>query len=190
MFTRSESGLWTTLCNNYYGFEQPATSSSEASYPLLAAQLSHHWFADGVSLELLGLTLPNNSFVDFDDVLKPEMGIVPPPDNRLSPLTLQCLTDLVDCCNSPYTQCGEWYYPNGTVIDFGAGNATFRRNRGPNGPHGPGGQMVYSVVRLWRRGIPPERGRFRCEIPNAANSSVSQILYAHIHELKLKLNIN
>ena len=109
---------------------------------------------------------------------------LPLPDNVLSPLSLQCQTDLVDCCNSPHTQHGEWYYPDGTVIVFDAGGATFRRNRGPNGPYGPDDQMVYGVVRLWRRGIPPERGRFRCEIPSAANSSISQILYAHIRELK------
>ena len=121
--------------------------------------------------------------MDLDDVLT-EMGTAPLPDNGLSPLTLQCITDLVDCCNSPRTQRGEWYYPNGTVIVFDAAGATFRRSRGPNGPHGPGGQMVFGVVQLWRRGIPPERGRFRCEIPSAANPSVSQILYAHIRELK------
>ena len=137
-------------------------------------------------MELLGVTLPNNSFVNFEDIL--DTTSTPLPDNGLSPLALQCQTDLVDCCNPPHTRRGNWYYPDGTVIVHDAGGASFRRNRGPNGPHGPGRQMVYGVVRLWRRGIPPERGRFRCEIPNAANPNVSQILYMHICELKANVD--
>ena len=122
--------------------------------------------------------------MNLEDILNTTS--IPLPDNGLSPLTLQCQTDLVDCCNSPRTQRGDWYYPNGTVIDFDAvgGTLNFRRNRGPNGPYGPGGQMVYGVVRLWRIGIPPERGSFRCEIPSAADQTVNQILYVHIRELK------
>ena len=138
----------------------------------------------GVSLELLGVRLPNNSFVHFDDIL--DSGTInPAPNNGLSVMTLACLTDLVDCCNEPRSQRGEWKYPNETEIVFDAGGATFRRNRIPNGLfYGP---MVCGAIQLWRRGIPPERGRFKCEIPSAANPTVNQTLYVHICEFNLML---
>ena len=125
--------------------------------------------------------------MDVNDVLNvPAGGQVPLPNLDLP--TLHCFTDLVDCCNAPHSQRGEWYYPNGTALDFDLGGVTtFRRNRGPNGPFGPGvingqgGAMVYGVVRLFRRGIPPERGHFYCEIPTAAG--VNQTLYVNICEL-------
>ena len=135
----------------------------------------------GAFLELLGVNLPNNSLVDVNELLNvPAGGLVPTPERNLQ--TLHCFTDLVDCCNSPRPQRGEWYFPNGTALDFDlGGDTTFRRNRGPNGLHGQGGAMVYGVVRLFRRGIPPERGRFYCEIPTAAG--VNQTLYVNIREL-------
>ena len=143
--------------------------------------MSLHCYADGASLELLGVDLPNDSFVDVNDVLNvPLNGQVPLPHLDLP--TLHCFTDLVDCCRPPRTRRGEWYFPNGTALDFDlGGDATFRRTRGPNGLHGPGGEMVLGVVRLFRRGIPPERGRFRCEIPTIANPN-NETLYVNICE--------
>ena len=150
--------------------------------------MSLHCYADGASLELLGVDLPNDSFVDVNDVLNvPLNGQVPLPYLDLP--TLHCFTDLVDCCIQPRTRRGEWYFPNGTALDFDlGGDATFRRNRGPNGDFGPGvmngqgGVMVYGVVRLFRRGIPPERGRFHCEIPTITNPN-NETLYVNICEL-------
>ena len=139
--------------------------------------------AVGASLELLGVDLPNNSFVDVNDLLNvPLGGQVPVPNLDLP--TLHCFTELVDCCNAPRSSQGEWYFPNGTALDFDlGGDTTFRRNRGANGFHGPGGAMVFGVVRLFRRGIPPERGRFRCEIPTIASDPNNEILYVNICEL-------
>ena len=45
--------------------------------------------------------------------------------------------------------------------------------------------MVFGVVRLFHRGIPPERGRFRCEIPTNANPNNVERLYVNICELNL-----
>ena len=55
-------------------------------------------------------------------------------------------------------------------------------NRGPNEVIGE--QQFNGSVRLFRRwsGV-PERGRFRCELPSAANPSINQIVYVNICEL-------
>lgn len=45
---------------------------------------------------------------------------------------LLCVTDLVDCCESPRTVCGDWYYPNGSMVQYSVWGYAFRRNRGPN----------------------------------------------------------
>ena len=109
-------------------------------------------------------------------------GTTVPANDECYP-SVQCLTDFVDCCNDPRSRRGQWYYPNGTEVEYDQfGETTFHRNRGPNGPHGPGGAMVFGVVRLFRRGIPPERGRFRCEIPTIANPN-NETLYVNICEL-------
>ena len=122
-----------------------------------------------MTVDLNGVTLPNDSLVNFDDIpnISTTGGVV---DDSV----LNCRTDLEACCNA-YGQMlpahlGEWYYPNGTAVVFDAeGGATFRRNRD------------LMNVRLWRRNAPTERGRFRCELPNAQN--VNQTVYVNICEL-------
>ena len=96
---------------------------------------------------------------------------------------LLCVTDLVDCCESPQPR-GDWFYPSGSVVQFDGLplNAVFRTNRGQNELNSNGRQF-YGSVRLWRRYSPPERGRFHCELPSAANPSVNHILYVNIGEL-------
>ena len=120
-------------------------------------------------MELMGVTLFNNSYVDIDDIpsLSTYGGAIE------SDGVLVCRTDLIQCCNQDEQNLeislGEWYYPNGSFIDFNShGGVTFRRNR------------HQSVVRLWRKGNPPERGRFHCEVPNAAN--INQTIYTNICE--------
>ena len=144
-----------------------------------------------ISLRLRGETLPSDSFVDFDDILN--IGGIPAPTNR-NPgsneglgAALECITDLVDCCgtepdtpsNIMRTVRGDWYFPDGTTVGFGSGSR-FLVNRGPN--EVINGQRFNGSVRLFRRfsGI-PERGRFRCELPNAAGAD--QIIYINICEL-------
>ena len=59
--------------------------------------------AAGVSLRFLGETLPSDSFVDFDDVLNIGSGPSFIPSNRnptFLDASLQCITDLVDCCGT------------------------------------------------------------------------------------------
>ena len=121
-----------------------------------------------MTVDLNGVTLPNDSLVDFDDILNLSGGGGANDMNALN-----CRTNLEACCNDNQpnvpTPVGEWYYPNGTALNFDAGGATFRRNR------------ALMNVRLWRRNTPPERGRFLCELPNAQN--VIQTVYVNICEL-------
>ena len=125
----------------------------------------------GVTVNLNGLALPNDSFVDFDDI--PNLSIT---GGATDVVVLNCSTNLEACCNAGLQNLdapvGDWYYPNGTALPFDTspeGGTTFRRNR------------VLMNVRLWRRNTPPERGRFRCELPNAQN--VNQTVYVNICEL-------
>jgi hypothetical protein len=140
----------------------------------------------GVSLKVHGVTVPNNSLVDFDDLLY-RTAYQPDPSNNdatLHDAALLCVTDLVDCCESPQAR-GDWFYPNGSVVQFDGFFFTkdriFRANRGQNEVRS--GRQFYGSVRLWRRFSPPERGHFRCELPSAANPTVNQTLYANICEL-------
>ena len=148
--------------------------------------------ADGVFLRFREETLISDSFVDFDDTLN--IGDFPlAPTNRAparDDAALQCMTDLVDCCGtesgSPLrTVRGDWYFPDGTTVEFGSG-AQFLVNRGPN--EVINGEHFNGSVRLFRRfSAVPERGRFRCELPNAANPSVNQVLYVNICEFIIQL---
>ena len=133
----------------------------------------------------LGAVLPNDSFVDFDDVLNIGYNIIP-SNRNLSDRALQCITDLVDCCGiesaTVRAEHGDWYFPDGRRVGFGGGIwPRFLVNRGPN--EVIDGQQFYGSVRLFRRfSRVPERGRFRCELPSAANPSVNQTLYVNICE--------
>ena len=129
--------------------------------------------------------------MDLDDVLNiADFPTV--PSNRAparDDAALQCMTDLVDCCGTEpdtpsgimRTERGDWYFPDGRRVGFGGGTR-FLVNRGPN--EVINGEQLYGSVRLFRRfSGPPGRGRFRCELPNAADPSVNQTLYVNICEL-------
>ena len=95
---------------------------------------------------------------------------------------LLCVTDLVDCCGETRTVRGSWYYPGGHMVpnrSTAGPRFTFLTNRGPN--EFINGRQFFGSVRLFRRwSRPPERGRFRCELPNAANPSINQTVYVNI----------
>ena len=117
-----------------------------------------------------------------------------PPTNARTHLhdgVLLCVTDLVDCCGTPRTVHGDWYYPDGSTVPNDntvtpLGPPEFLINRGPN--EVINARQFYCSVRLFRRwSSPPERGRFRCELPSAADPNATQILYANIGELNASL---
>ena len=143
----------------------------------------------GVSLKLQGVPIPNNSLVDIDDLLytAPDPCCNVDPSNQRPDLHdqgLLCVTDLVDCCESPKTVRGDWYLPDGRRIEdtFTMYGSLFRVNRGPNEVMNE--RQFYGSVRLFRRySRPSGRGRFYCELPTAADPSVNQTLYVNIGEL-------
>lgn len=141
-------------------------------------------FLGDVSLMLHGVAIPNNSIVDVDDLLYTGGSCCEEPSNanpELHDQALLCVTDLIDCCESPHTVRGDWYYPDGRTVQYAVWGFTFRRNRGPNEVRN--GRQFYGSVRLYRRfSRPPERGSFHCELPSAADPTINQILYANIRE--------
>jgi hypothetical protein len=144
--------------------------------------------AVGVSLRFRGAAIPNDSFVDLDDIMYTAPGTVEsdlPSNTNPRDEAVLCVTDLEDCCAAPRTARGDWYFPDGTRVGLDTGGgAAFQANRGPN--EEINGQRVYGSVRLYRRySYPPGRGRFRCELPNAAG--VYQTLYVIICEFVTRL---
>ena len=149
----------------------------------------------GVSLKLHGVTIPNNSLVDLEDILYWAPGSSccnELPSNARPEIhdgALLCVTDLEDCCDAPRTVHGDWYYPDGRTAFPSSGThiangwAAFLMNSGAN--EVINGRQFYGSVRLFRRwSNPPEKGRFHCELPSAADPNTTQTLYANIGEYK------
>ena len=123
-----------------------------------------------MSLSLDGETVPNDSYVIASNI-----GV----DNNNA---LLCNTDRSDCCRGGdhpdgTTAQGHWYRPDGmevmsfTIEDMADPTRNFFfRNRGTG------------IVRLSRRGNPPQsqRGRFRCVLPDTSGMDVT--LFVNIGE--------
>jgi hypothetical protein len=130
--------------------------------------------------------------VDLDDVMYTAPGTGPGtdlPSNRNDrDEAVLCVTDLEDCCGTESGTVravhGDWYFPDGTRVELATTNSRFLVNRGPN--EVIDGQQFNGSVRLYRRySVPPGRGRFRCELPNAAG--VIQTLSVIICEFVTRL---
>jgi hypothetical protein len=109
----------------------------------------------GVRLSLKGTTIANHSYVDVGDIGANETGLL-------------CHTNKTDCCGVLPNRAGEWYFSSGTRVEnMAVSQVEFYRNRG------------MQVVRLnHRERTSKQRGRYRCEIPDA-NSNM-QSIYAYI----------
>ena len=79
---------------------------------------------------------------------------------------LECHTDNTTCCRrEDGTAAGEWYYPDGTVIEGGGtfqGVSGFYRTRD------------HMVIRLNRRITQGPTGRYRCVIPGAGGVTITR----------------
>ena len=115
----------------------------------------------GVNLSLNGEIIPNDGYVLASDIAIGGSGLL-------------CNTDRNDCCRGiDGAAQGQWYFP-----DPPGGQVLIRGNRNT-------GNFFYrdrdaQIVRLNRFGNPTERGRFRCEVPNAAGDNMH--LYVNIGE--------
>ena len=135
----------------------------------------------GVSLKLQGVTIPNNSLVDLEDLFYTANNNQNPTNANGHDQTLVCVTDLVDCCHTPRTVRGDWYYPDGSVVQFDAGGPTFRANRGPNEVISE--RQFYGSVHFFRKYSPRQSGLYCCKLPSAADPNVNETLCAGIGEL-------
>ena len=131
-----------------------------------------------MSLQLQGQTIPNNSLVDLADLLY-HTRHSDDPTNSNGLQTLMCVTDLIDCCETP--ERGYWYHPDGSRVGYYSNQYghLFESNRGQNEIIND--QKFYGSVRIWRQYTPPQRGLFHCELPDA--NGATNILYANICEL-------
>ena len=93
-----------------------------------------------------------------------------------------CHTDDPSCCDKDRDNPGNWYYPNGSLVESltsieGQGGSlhNFARNRGT-------GESVVRLYRTKNNNSAPERGRFRCDIHDADGSCYQ--LYVNICKLE------
>ena len=127
------------------------------------------YYKTGVFLSLNGRNISNDGYVLVSDIGIGSTG-------------LHCNTDRSDCCRgldrSNGIAQGHWYLPNGNeVLSF-----TEEDMARPEPDNFFSRDRRTGIVRLNRNGNPPtaDRGRFRCEIPDA--NGVTVTLYANIGE--------
>ena len=105
-------------------------------------------------LSLNSETIPDDGYVSANDI----------------GTGLYCNTDRSGCCrNSDADGVGQghWYRPGGTQV------GSFTQEFAIDPTNFFSRDRLTRVVRLNRRGNPQERGRFRCEVANAAGVNVT-----------------
>ena len=116
----------------------------------------------GVYLALRGVFIANNSQVNIRNIGQSS-------DNPNG--ALQCITDRSSCCATPPNRRGEWYLPNGALVQGTASTTAFYRTRGDTGE-----------VSLNRPSdVMSPTGQFCCEVPDATDTD--QTLCMNIGEL-------
>lgn len=103
----------------------------------------------GVYLALRNQFIANNTEIDIRSI-----GLYPSG-------ALQCITDKKPCCLSQNPQHGEWYLPNGELVQGTSSDIVFYRNRGDNG-----GVYLNRPTNV----ISPT-GRFCCKVPDATDNN-------------------
>ena len=136
----------TEAPSGMYGFHYslPDVQLSCDNYIILLCNICTLRTGNNLQFELNGLVYANGSTINMEDVGE--------GDNALL-----CRTDRTDCCTGG-NRYGEFYYPDGSLVDIKDANGLMYRNRGPQ------------LIRLNRNtnslsSIPT--GSYRCEIPNS-----------------------
>ena len=108
--------------------------------------------SSGVYLTLRGVHIANNSNINIRNIGQTS-------DNPNG--ALQCITDKTRCCLSQNPRLGEWYLPNGVLVQETTSTSAFYRTREDNGE-----------VSLNRpNGVLSPNGLFCCEVPDATNTN-------------------
>ena len=118
------------------------------------------------SLSFNGTTLTNHSYVDISEV----------GSNSSSSDSVQCHTDLESCCSDtdgPHR--GDWYFPNGTRLQFSDGSGDIYEQRG-----------AQRVDIRRRNNANSPTGIYRCDIPtgavhHATDNSVRDTVYLGLY---------
>ena len=118
----------------------------------------------GLYLTLTGVFVANNSNIYIRSIGQSS-------DNPNG--ALQCITDRIPCCFSQSPRHGEWYLPNGELVQGATSTTAFYRNRRDNGE-----------VSLNRpSNVMSPSGRFCCEVADATDTN--QTLCVNIGMLQL-----
>ena len=81
-------------------------------------------YSSGVYLALRGVHINNNSYINIRNIGQSF-------DNPIG--AAKCITDNVHCCSSQNPRLGEWYQPNGALVQGAISTTAFYRTRGDNG---------------------------------------------------------
>ena len=111
----------------------------------------------GVYLSLYGVVYANNSIIPITEIGSMTWSYYYTTSNN----GLQCITDRMPCCFYE-GRAGEWFFPDGRRVPFGAGATTFFRNRGDDG--------TVNLNRL-NTSIMSPTGLFCCEVPDASGAT-------------------
>ena len=104
-----------------------------------------------------GIILTNHSYVDLSLV-------------NGNTRTVSCHTDLQTCCSHVQGHHrGDWYFPNGTKLEFSSCNCKIHEYRGAQ------------RVELYRRNNGNTSGIYRCETPARANSEGKDYVYIGLY---------
>ena len=115
-------------------------------------------------VSFLGQTLANHSYVDLSLV------------GTSGSDSVQCHTDLMTCCTMPQgIHRGDWYFPNGSRLQFSGDGGDIFENRGA--------QRVYLSH---RNSVTSPVGIYRCDIPTNAvhndnDNSVRATVYVGLY---------
>ena len=134
-------------------------SSTRLQYLKCAHYLKNCINSSGVYLVLRGVFIANNSNSNIRDIGDSPNGV------------LQCITDKIPCC-SQNPRRGEWYLPNGALVQGTESSTVFYRNRGDSGE-----------VSLNRpTNVTSPTGQFCCEVPDVTDTN--QTLCVNIGEFQ------
>ena len=125
-------------------------------YVLMITAASLH--SSGVYLALRGVHINNNSYINIRNIGQSS-------DNPNG--AAKCITDNVHCCLSQNPGLGEWYQPNGALVQGTTSTTAFYRTRGDNG----------EVFLNRPSDIESPTGQFCCEVPDATDTSQTLCVY-------------